>query len=106
MYPRDNIFKIYYQIGRALPFEVRRFPDGRVSDWYKSQSVIVTKIHPRKEYGDAWGYYYRNGKREDSYWCKKRILNPKPFLAADVVDGFLLMLLDNQLLNRRNPLKN
>lgn len=37
---------------------------------------------------------------------KKRILNPKPFLAADVVDGFLLMLLDNQLLNRRNPLKN
>lgn len=77
MYPRDNIFKIYYQIGRALPFEVRRFPDGRVSDWYKSQSVIVTKIHPRKEYGDAWGYYYRNGKREASYWCKKADSEPQ-----------------------------
>lgn len=78
MYPRDNIFSIYYQIGRALPFEVRRYPDGRVSDWYRSQSVVVTKIHPRKQYGDAWGFYYRNGEREDSLWCKKDDVEPQP----------------------------
>ena len=78
MYPHDNIFKIYYKSGRALPLEVRRFPDGRVSDWYKSQSVLVTKIQPRGEYGDAWGYYLRNGEREDSLWCKKDDIEPQP----------------------------
>lgn len=74
----DNIFDIYYRIGRALPFEVRRFPDGRVSDWYRSQSVLVTKIAPKGDYGHAWGYYLRNGKREDSHWCRKSDTEPRP----------------------------
>ena len=78
MYPKDNVFKIYYQIGRALPFEVRRFPDGRVSEWYRSQSVLVTKIAPKGEYGQAWGYYLRNGERVDEYWCKKDATEPQP----------------------------
>jgi len=73
----DNIFKIYYRIGRALPFEVRRFPDGRVSDWYNSQSVLVTKIAPRGEYGKAWGYYLRNGERADSHWCLSDDIEPR-----------------------------
>nr|WP_308571360.1 hypothetical protein [uncultured Prevotella sp.] len=78
MYPQDNIFKLYYQIGRALPFEVRRFPNGRVSDWYRSQSVLVTKISPRRQYGEAWGFYLQNGERADSYWCKKSEGEPQP----------------------------
>ena len=77
MYPHDNIFKIYYRIGRALPLEVRRFPDGRVSDWYRNQSVVVTKIAPKGEYGHAWGYYLRNGQRENAYWCKKSDAEPR-----------------------------
>lgn len=42
MVPSDNIFNIYYDIGRALPFEVQRFPKD-VTDWYKNQSVLVNR---------------------------------------------------------------
>lgn len=78
MFPHDNIFKIYYQIGRALPFEVRRYPRGVETPYYNSQSVLVTKIAPRKEYGNAWGYYLKNGERADSYWCEKDTIEPQP----------------------------
>jgi hypothetical protein len=73
-----NIFKIYYKIGRALPFEVRRFPRGVQTLWYSSQSVLVTKIFPRGQYGEAWGYYLKDGERSDSYWCSKDINEPQP----------------------------
>lgn len=76
MIPTDNIFNIYYDIGRALPFEVQRFPKD-ATDWYKSQSVLVTEIHPRGQYGDAFGYYLRNGERADSYWCSKDETEPQ-----------------------------
>ena len=76
MVPTDNIFNIYYDIGRAIPFEVQRFPKD-ATDWYKSQSVLVTEIHPRGKYGDAFGFYLRNGEREDSYWCKKDETEPQ-----------------------------
>ena len=36
-----SLISIYYNIGRALPFTAQRFPDGRVSNWYKSQYVEV-----------------------------------------------------------------
>ena len=36
-FPHNNIMELYYNIGRALPFTAQRFPDGRVSDWYRSQ---------------------------------------------------------------------
>lgn len=36
-YPHQNLTEIYYNIGRALPFTAQRFPDGRVSDWYRNQ---------------------------------------------------------------------
>lgn len=42
MVPSDNIFNIYYDIGRALPFEVQRFPKD-ATDWYKNQSVLVNR---------------------------------------------------------------
>ena len=38
-FPHNNIMELYYNIGRALPFTAQRFPDGRVSDWYRSQYV-------------------------------------------------------------------
>lgn len=56
MVPSDNIFNIYYDIGRALPFEVQRFPKD-ATDWYKNQSVLVTEIHTRGKYGEALGFY-------------------------------------------------
>lgn len=70
MVPTDNIFNIYYDIGRAIPFEVQRFPKD-ATDWYKTQSVLVTEIYPRGQYGEALGFYLRNGERADSYWCSK-----------------------------------
>lgn len=76
MVPSDNIFNIYYDIGRALPFEVQRFPKD-ATDWYKNQSVLVTKIHPRGKYGDALGFYLQKGKRADSYWCSKDETEPQ-----------------------------
>lgn len=83
---RNNIFTIYYNIGRALPFIVQRFPGGRCSDWYKSQYIEVRKIVPGGKggiYGKAYGFYYRNGERADSSdtpgtcWCKKDDTEPQ-----------------------------
>ena len=76
MVPTDNIFNIYYDIGRALPFEVQRFPKD-ATDWYKNQSVLVTEIHPRGKYGEAFGFYLQKGERADSYWCKKDETEPQ-----------------------------
>ena len=76
MVPSDNIFNIYYDIGRALPFEVQRFPKD-ATDWYKNQSVLVTEIHPRGKYGTALGFYLQKGERADSYWCKKDDIEPQ-----------------------------
>lgn len=76
MVPTDNIFSIYYSIGRALPFEMQRFPKD-ATDWYKSQSVLVTEIHPRGKYGAALGFYLHKGERADSYWCKKDDTEPQ-----------------------------
>lgn len=75
----NSLISIYYNIGRALPFTAQRFPDGRVSQWYKSQYVEVHEVKPSGKggkYGDAYGFYYRNGQRADSSdspcrnWCK------------------------------------
>lgn len=61
---RNSLISIYYDIGRALPFCAQRFPDGRVSEFYKSQYYEVHQIKPKGkggQYGDAYGYLYRNG---------------------------------------------
>ena len=76
MGPSDNIFDIYYDIGRAVPFEVQRFPKD-ATDWYKNQSVLVTEIHPRGKYGEALGFYLQKGERADSHWCKKEDTEPQ-----------------------------
>jgi uncharacterized protein (DUF3820 family) len=77
---RNSLISIWYNIGRALPFRAQRFPDGRVSDWYKSQFVEVHKVKPSGkggQYGDAYGFYYRNGKRENNEWCKIEDITPQ-----------------------------
>ena len=85
-FPHNNIMELYYNIGRALPFTAQRFPDGRVSDWYRSQYVQVVKVMPHGKYGKygkAFGFYYRNGERADSSdieglcWCKKEDQEPQ-----------------------------
>ena len=43
---RNSLISIYYNSGRALPFRAQRFPDGRVSDWYRSQFVEVHEVKP------------------------------------------------------------
>lgn len=81
----NSILSIYYDIGGALPFVVQRFPDGRVSTWYKSQCALVTEVKPggkSGKYGKAYGFYFRNGKREDSDWCKKEDTEPQEIPCA------------------------
>lgn len=48
-YPHQNLTEIYYNIGRALPFTAQRFPDGRVSDWYRNQYVEVVRVEHMEE---------------------------------------------------------
>jgi len=79
-YKGGNITTIYYNIGRALPFIVQRFPDGYVSDWYRSQHVEVHRVEPGGvggRFGNAYGFYFRNGIREDCHWCKKEDTEPQ-----------------------------
>lgn len=82
----NSLISLYYNIGRALPFTAQRFPDGRVSEWYHAQYVEVHRVKPSGkggQYGDAFGYYYRNGERANSTddpsycWCKKDDLEPQ-----------------------------
>lgn len=83
----NSLISIYYNIGRALPFRAQRFPDGRVSKWYRSQFVEVYSVKPSGKggrYGDAYGFYYRNGERADAWendpehsWCKEIDTEPQ-----------------------------
>lgn len=83
---RNSLISIYYNIGRALPFTAQRFPDGRVSDWYKSQFVEVHHVKPSGkggQYGDAYGFLFRNGIRANAIdddpnsWCKIEDIYPQ-----------------------------
>ena len=70
-YPHQNLTEIYYNIGRALPFTAQRFPDGRVSDWYRNQYVEVVRVEPHGR-GGKFGNVFtrvrdkRGLKRRDS----------------------------------------
>lgn len=87
-YPHQNLTEIYYNIGRALPFTAQRFPDGRVSDWYRNQYVEVVRVEPHGrggKFGNVFSSYYRNGERAEAYenapehsWCTKDDTEPQP----------------------------
>ena len=104
-YPHNNIMELYYNTGRALPFTAQRFPDGRVSDWYRNQYVEVVRVEPRGKfgkYGKAFGFYYRNGVREDAWendpehsWCKKTDTEPQEIPNSDC-GGWVLLEIKGQ----------
>jgi hypothetical protein len=98
----NSLISIYYNIGRALPFTAQRFPDGRVSNWYASQYVEVHRVVPGGKggrYGNAYGFYFRNGERADAYdtpelnWCKKEEIEPQGIPCAACGSWFLLDIL-------------
>ena len=98
----NSLISIYYNIGRALPFKAQRFPDGRVSDWYRNQFVEVHEVKPSGKggkYGDAYGFYYRNGERAnvyedtDSGWCRKDDTEPQKIPNAACGSWILLDIL-------------
>ena len=100
---RNSLISIYYNIGRALPFRAQRFPDGRVSDWYRSQFVEVHDVKPGGKggkYGHAYGFYFRNGERADAVennpeqsWCKMSDAEPKGIPCAACGSWVLLDIL-------------
>lgn len=73
MYPRDNVFNIYYNIGKRVPFQVKRSPLGlkgsRDIDYRYSQegrTFMVERVEIRNRvYGTAYGYLMIDGVRND-----------------------------------------
>jgi len=73
MYPHDNIFNIYYNIGKRIPFQVKRcelglkrsLPENRYQP--TGRTFIVKKVEPRGKYGKAYGYCLVDNIRSDEY---------------------------------------
>lgn len=70
MYPNDNIFNIYYSIGKRTPFQVKRWPvrygeESRYS--HKGRSFMVERVEPRGKYGKAYGTCLVDDKPDNSY---------------------------------------
>lgn len=101
----NSLISIWYNIGRALPFRAQRFPDGRVSDWYRNQFVEVHKVRPGGKglkYGHAYGFYYRNGERANANdnpersWCKIDETEPQEIPCGACGSWVLLDILGEQ----------
>lgn len=69
MYPKDNIFNIYYNIGRRVPFQVKRSRTSDVEFRYnkKGRTFMVERVEPKGKYGKAFGYCMIDGVRNDEY---------------------------------------
>lgn len=74
MYPHDNIFNIYYNIGKRLPFQVKRCEVGlqRSINWEnrlstKGRTFMVEKIEPKGIYGKAYGYSLEDNELSEEY---------------------------------------
>lgn len=75
MYPHDNIFNIYYNIGRRTPFLVKRCEPGlarssseeRRIDPNQDRTFLVERVKVRGKYGKAYGKCFVNGIPDDSY---------------------------------------
>lgn len=95
----NSLISIWYNIGRALPFRAQRFPDGRVSNWYKSQFVEVHSVKPSGKggkYGNAYGFYYRNGERANAYddpeLCSCKVDDTEPQSIPNAACGSWVLL--------------
>ena len=69
MYPRDNIFNIYYNIGKRTPFQVKRSRslDKKFRYSKKGKTFMVERVEPRGQYGKAFGYCLIDDIRNDEY---------------------------------------
>lgn len=75
MYPRDNVFSLYYNIGRRVPFLVKRCEKGlarssseeRMYDPNRDRTFLVERVEPRGIYGKAFGKCFMDGKLDESY---------------------------------------
>lgn len=75
MYPHDNIFNIYYNIGKRTPFLVKRCEFGlacssseaRRIDPNQDRTFLVETVKPRGKYGKAYGKCFVDGKPNDTY---------------------------------------
>lgn len=75
MYPNDNIFNIYYNIGKRTPFLVKRCELGlarasseeRRIDPNQDRTFLVETVKPRGKYGKAYGKCFVDGKPDDTY---------------------------------------
>ena len=75
MYPYDNIFNIYYNIGRRTPFLVKRCELGLIRssseerriDPNQDRTFLVETVKPRGKYGKAYGKCFVDGKPDDTY---------------------------------------
>ena len=75
MYPHDNIFNIYYNIGKRTPFLVKRCELGlarsssedRRIDPNRDRTFLVETVKPRGKYGKAYGKCFVDGKPDDTY---------------------------------------
>lgn len=74
MYPRDNIFNIFYNIGKRTPFQVKRIREGLYGcrskeEFYKpiGKTFMVERVEPKGKYGEAYGYCLTDNVRNDEY---------------------------------------
>ena len=71
MYPNDNIFNIYFNIGKRTPFLVKRCGSElsveRRIDPNKDRTFLVEKVKVRGKYGKAYGKCFVDGKPDDTY---------------------------------------
>ena len=79
MYPKDNVFQIYYNIGKRLPFQVKRSPmglKGSMDENYRysqeGRTFMVERVEiQNKIYGTAYGYCMIDGVRDnDNKWMQ------------------------------------
>lgn len=98
MYPHDNIFNIYYNIGKRTPFLVKRCELGlarssseeRRIDPNRDRTFLVETVKPRGKYGKAYGKCFVNGKPEMIVIDRSaiQISKMRKFLVLDVENGF------------------
>lgn len=74
MYPHDNIFNIYLNIGRKLPFVVKRLRNcDPNSEWARSnmgRTFLVERVQLRNYnglYGHAFGKCFQDGEEDNTY---------------------------------------
>lgn len=97
MYPHDNIFNIYYNIGKRTPFLVKRCELGlarssseeRRIDPNRDRTFLVETVKPRGKYGKAYGKCFMNGNLMTLIGKSViQISKMKKSLVPDVESGF------------------